>query len=47
MIAKGEGGELQDIPEYDVMESNMLYDGDVMAKGEKSKIIEEIQNLLS
>ena len=31
---------------YDVTESNMHYDGDVMAKHEKSKIIGEIQNLL-
>ena len=39
-IAKGKGGKLRD------MESNMLYDGDVMAKHEKSKVIGEIQNLL-
>ena len=40
--AKGKGGELRDILKYDVRESNMLYDGDVMAKHEKSKIIAEI-----
>ena len=28
------------------MESNMLYDGDIMAKHDKSKNIGEIQNLL-
>ena len=46
-IAKGKGGQLQDILKYDVMGSNMLYDADVMAEHEKSKIIGEIQNLLS
>ena len=45
-IAKGKGGELRDILKYDVMESNMLYDGDVMSKYEKSKNIGDIQNLL-
>ena len=45
-IAKRKGGQLRDILMYDVTESNMLYDGDVMAKHEKSKIIGEIQNLL-
>ena len=45
-ITKGKGWKLRDILKYDVMESNMLYDGDVMAKHEKSKNIGEIQNLL-
>ena len=34
-IAKGKGGELRDILKYDVMESNMPYDGGAMAKHEK------------
>ena len=45
-IAKGKGGELRDILKYDVVESNMLYDGDVIDKHEQSKIIGEIQCLL-
>ena len=31
---------MQDILKYDVMETNMLYDGDVMAKHELSKLLE-------
>ena len=45
-IAKGKGAELRDILKYDVMESNMLYDGGVMAKHEKSKINGKMQNRL-
>ena len=45
-IAKGKEGELRDILKCDVSETNMLCDGDVMVKYEKSKIIAEIQNLL-
>ena len=45
-IKKGKGGEQRDILKHDVTESNVLYDGDVMAKREKSKIIAEIQNLI-
>ena len=45
-IAKGKGGKLRDILKYDMIESNMLYDGDVMAKHKKSEIMGEIQNPL-
>ena len=38
---------MRDILKYDATESNVLYDGDVMAKHENSKIIGEIQNLLT
>ena len=43
-IAKGD--KLRGILTYDVMECNMLYDGDVMTKLEQSQIIAEIQNIL-
>ena len=44
-IAKGRG-QLQDILKSDVTVSDMLYDGNVMVKHEKSKITGEIKNLL-
>ena len=45
-IAKGKGGKLHNVLKYDVTESNMLYDDDIMTKHKKSKFIGEIQNFL-
>ena len=38
---------MRDILKYDATESNVLYDGVVMAKHENSQIIGEVQNLLT
>ena len=45
-IAKGKGGKLWDFLKDEPMESNMLYDGDIMVKHENSNIIEGIRNFL-
>ena len=38
-IAKVKGEELSDIQKYDLADNSMLYDGDIMAKHDKSKIV--------
>ena len=45
-IAKAKGENIEDILKYDLADSNMLFDGEIMAKAEKSKIVNEIEDFL-
>ena len=45
-LAQAKGEKLSDVLKYDFSDSNMLFDGDIMAKAEKSQILTDIGRFL-
>ena len=45
-LAQANGEKLSDVLKYDLSDSNMLFDGDIMEKAEKSQILTDIERFL-